>query len=291
MYSIENEFLTARFKKKGAELYSLTSKKTQTEFMWNGNPEIWGWSAPVLFPIIGGLKNDTLFVNKVGYSMTRHGFFRKSVPIVESQTNSSITFLLTDSDETKKSYPFSFEFRIRFELDGSKLKQTFEVTNTDTKSIFFALGGHPAFKVPFFDGESYSDYFLEFEQSERLDRHLLNPEGLFSGETEPILVHGNKIPLTYSLFEQDALVFKEINSRRVTIKSKRNNTTLSVHFPDFPYLGLWSKPGANYVCIEPWIGCADSYLGHKDISDKEFIQDVLPGETFTTWFSVEIDQS
>lgn len=289
MYCIENDFLKATFKQRGGELCSLIRKSDNLEFMWKGNPEVWGWHAPVLFPIVGGLKNNQLRIDGKSYPLSRHGFFRTSFPEIESHHSNSITFLLQSSEETKKAYPFDFAFRISFELSENSLYYHFSVTNCDNKRLFFALGGHPAFAVPFFEKEAYTDYYLEFEVSERLDRELLNSEGLFSGIKEPVLVSGNKLPLSYSLFEQDALVFKSIESRKVTIKSNNHSSSLSVSFPNFPYLGLWAKPGADFVCIEPWIGCADSKEGHNDISEKELVQDIEPGETFSTTFWITVE--
>jgi galactose mutarotase-like enzyme len=288
MYIIENEFLKATFKSRCGELCSLVNKLTGIEHIWQANPEIWPWHAPVLFPIVGGLKDDTLHAEGSSYRLSRHGFFRNSIPEVENHTSTNVTFLLISNVETLAIYPYQFEFRVRFSLDGTHLKQEFSVKNIDSKTIFFALGGHPAFTVPFNNGENYSDYYLEFEHSERLDRCMLSKDGLFTEVTEPVLVGGNILPLNYSLFDKDALVFKSIESRMVTIRSHSHSSFLKVEFQDFPYLGLWAKPGADFVCIEPWIGCADSEKGHKDISEKELVQDVAPNEEFSAHFTISI---
>lgn len=288
MYYLENDLLKIAFRERCGELASIFDKKNEIEFMWQADPNVWTWSAPILFPIVGGLKNDTLHVNGASYAMARHGFFRNSIPEVEEHSNRHIVFLLKSSSETKAVYPYDFECRIRFELNDKSLSQRYIVTNTDTTSLYFALGGHPAFRIPFFENENYSDYFIEFEKSEYLETSLLNKEGLFSGETQAVLLSGNKIPLSHSLFENDALVFKAIESRSVRVGSANHNHSIEVSFPNFPYLGLWAKPNADFLCVEPWIGCADSENGHKDISEKEMMQDIGPGETFSAEFMISI---
>jgi galactose mutarotase-like enzyme len=288
MYTIENELLKATFQPRCGELSSLINKRNGIEHIWSAKPEIWAWHAPILFPIVGGLKDDTLHAEGKTFFLSRHGFFRNSTPIVEQHTEKSITFLLLSDAQTLEVYPYEFEFRVRFTLLENNLKQEFLVKNTDSKRIYFALGGHPAFTVPFNKNESYSDYYLEFEHAERLDRSMLSTKGLYTEETEPVLVSGNIIPLSYSLFDKDAIVFKSIKSRSVTIRSKTNSSSLKVDYNGFPYLGLWAKPKANFVCIEPWIGCADSEKGHTDIREKELVQDLLPGDNFSALFTISV---
>ncbi|NCQ05758.1 MAG: aldose 1-epimerase family protein [Cyanobacteria bacterium] len=289
MYTIENNLLKATFQPRCGELSSLINKITGTEHIWSANPDIWAWHAPILFPIVGSVKDDTLFAEGKSFFLSRHGFFRNSTPIVENHTETSITFLLLSDAQTLEVYPYEFEFRVRFTVLENSLKQEFLVKNTDSKRIYFALGGHPAFAVPFKENESYSDYYLEFEHAERLDRSMLSSKGLFTEVTEPVLVSGNIIPLSYSLFDNDAIVLKSIESRSVTIRSKTNMSSLKVDFKDFPYLGLWAKPNANFVCIEPWIGCADSEKGHADIREKELVQDLLPDEDFLASFTISVN--
>lgn len=288
MYYLENDLLKITFKERSGELASLFDKKNKTEFMWQADPNVWAWHAPILFPIVGGLKNDTLFVDGAPYSLARHGFFRNSIPEVEEHSQRHIVFLLKSSAQTKAIYPYDFECRIRFDLKDKSLTQRYIVTNTDTKPLFFALGGHPAFKVPFFENENYSDYFVEFEKAELLEASLLSKEGLFLGKTKAILLSGNKLPLSYSLFSNDALVFKSLESRSACIRSVNHSISLEVSFPNFPYLGLWARPNADFLCIEPWIGCADSESGHKDINEKEMMQDIEPGEVFDVEFVISI---
>src|SRR6202000_647768 len=144
----------------------------------------------------------------------------------------------------------------------------------------FSVGAHPAFNVPFNNDEQYEDYYIEFETGERLIRHLLSANGYFSGETTPVPLDGNKLWLTKDMFNDDALVFKTLKSREVTISSKNHDRSLSVEFPHFNYLGIWAKAGAPFVCIEPWLGVTDTAGEPKDISQKENIQKLSAGHVF-----------
>ncbi len=150
------------------------------------------------------------------------------------------------------------------------------------------VGAHPAFAVPFRAGDAYEDYFLEFENQEPLETHMLSSEGYFTGETKRVETDANRLPLTKHLFDQDALVFKNLASRRVAIRSRKHNQAVIVDYPPFSYLGIWAKPGAPFVCLEPWLGCADSEGKPKPIEQKEAIQHVAPGHVFEAAFAIRI---
>lgn len=288
MLSIQNLHLRAAFKSKGAELCSLIHLATDTETIWQADPNVWGYHAPVLFPIVGGLKDNLLHIDGKSYPLNRHGFARTSEFVVEEHQTDCITFLLKSSEQTHSIYPYDFEFRMKYRLVDDRLQQTFSVKNTGTETMFFALGGHTGFRIPLSVHSTYEDYVLEFELSEQLDRHLINSDGLFTGETQPVLVYGNKIPLSRHLFSNDALIFKSIQSRKVSLKSPKDALRIHVEYEQFPYLGIWAKPGADFVCIEPWIGCADSISGHQHIADKELMQDLEPGATCNVTYTISI---
>jgi galactose mutarotase-like enzyme len=164
----------------------------------------------------------------------------------------------------------------------------YKVINLDDKTVYFSLGAHPAFNVPFGDDEQYENYFVEFEKTETLISHQLNNEGFFNGETETIASIENKLPLTQDLFKNDALVFKTLASRKVSINSTRHNKQIALEYPHFNYLGLWAKPGAPFLCVEPWLGCADFVGAQTEFSKKEAIQHVEHGHVFETEFSIRI---
>lgn len=198
-------------------------------------------------------------------------------------------FVLTSSDETLKIYPYKFEFLIGYRLKGNELHVSYEVRNKDDKPIYFQLGGHPAFAVPFADNEKYEDYYLEFEQTENSSRHFIDANGFFDGRTEVVLNNLNQIQLRKDLFKDDALIFKDLKSHKISIKNKNNPHSLSVDFSGFNYLGLWAKENASYVCIEPWLGCADNSNSPKEFSQKEDIIMLEPDEEFNPSFTIQIN--
>jgi galactose mutarotase-like enzyme len=288
MISLENDVLRVGIRPQGAELTSLFDKTTQTERLWQADPAVWGWHAPNLFPVVGGCLENQLRIDGKTYPMERHGFARQSEFSLLHATATEARFSLRFSEKTYAVYPYRFDFQIAYALDGATLRVTYLVVNEDRQPVFFSVGAHPAFNVPFFPGEAYEDYFLEFEHDEPLTTHLLSKAGLFSGETAPVPTENRHLLLTKHLFDRDALVFKKLTSRRVTLGSRNHDHRVAVRFDAFPYLGLWAKPGAPFVCIEPWLGCADSEGQAVGIEQKEAIQRVGVGETFEASFTIHV---
>ncbi|WP_295667036.1 aldose 1-epimerase family protein [uncultured Mucilaginibacter sp.] len=288
MAILENEFLKVTISAIGAELTSIINKKTQNEHLWQADPAIWGRHAPNLFPVVGGLINNELLVDGAIFKMERHGFVRNLEFILLESDEEHAVFSLPSSEKTIHLYPYKFDFQVLYTLIENALRITYKLISHDKKDIFFSVGGHPAFKVPFNPGENYEDYYLEFETEQKLTAHRLSPEGFFTGETNPVPAPGNRIYLTRDLFEQDALVFKDLTSREISIKSDKHNESVSVEFPYFNYLGIWAKKPGDFVCIEPWLGCADSVGKHVDISQKENIQHLKPGHVFEAAYFISI---
>ena len=288
MTTLENDFLEVNVNFKGAQLTSIRNKVTGVEHLWQADPEIWPWHAPNLFPIVGALKNDELLVDGAEYTMKRHGFARQSDFILLESDDISAAFSLPNCEKTLQVYPYKFDFQVLYTLIENALRVTYKLINRDKKTIYFSVGGHPAFNVPFGPGENYEDYYVEFETNEKLSTHLLSADGMFTGETRPIAISNKKLRLTRDMFNNDALVLKDLKSRMLTIKSDKHDQTLSLEFPHFNYLGLWAKPGADFLCIEPWLGCADSEGEQKDIKQKEAIQKLAVGHVFEASFYISI---
>ncbi|TSD67909.1 aldose 1-epimerase family protein [Inquilinus sp. KBS0705] len=288
MTILENEYLKVAVDTKGAQLSSFYNKATGTEQLWQANTDIWPWHAPNLFPIVGQLINNELLVDGQKYALPRHGFARHSEFILLEKDEAHAAFSLPYCEKTLAVYPYKFDFQVLYTLIDNALRVTYKLINRDKKAVYFSVGGHPAFNVPFNAGESYTDYYLEFETPEHLETHLLSPEGTFNGETQSVTTPNNRLYLTRDMFDKDALVFKNIKSRMVTIKSDKHDQSLSVEFPHFNYLGLWAKPGADFVCIEPWLGCADNAGEPADIANKEAIQKVVTGHVFEASYYISI---
>ena len=286
---ISNLNLTVKIEQTGAELSSIVSKSSGREFVWNANPEIWGSSAPVLFPIVGGLKNGQTSHNGKLYSMPRHGIVRHNSNIhVIAQENDRITFRLTADEQTLKHYPFRFTFDINYRVKDNSLIITHMIKNTDNCDMYFSVGAHPAFNCPINEGESYTDCYLEFSERETLSTSPLTKDGLVKDESIPVLNDSNILPLTEHLFDNDALIFRNLKSRCVTLRSHKSDTAVAVEFPDFNYLGIWAKPNAPFVCIEPWLGIADSEKGDGILEHKEAIIKLPVGQKFEAKYTVTI---
>ena len=271
-HSLENEFLKITVKETGAELCSILNKENGKEYIWQGDPKIWSSHAPNLFPIIGVIKNGMYFYEGKEYSVPKHGFIRHNDKIrIKERSEHQLVFELLYSEETLEMYPFKFDFRIAFTLNEKSLEVNHHIINLDQKPIYFSLGGHPAFNILYLDKEEIEDYSLEFDRKMHLKTYLLNDDGLVSSETKMVLNNEKTIRLTKDIFKKDALIFKNIKSKKVDLISKKNGKVLSVEYNDFKNLGIWAKPGAPYVCIEPWLGIADVEGTDQNLKNKEGI--------------------
>ncbi|WP_055436998.1 aldose 1-epimerase family protein [Lacinutrix algicola] len=292
MFELSNSILKIKVKPIGAELCEISSVKNKKQFMWHADPDVWGSFAPNLFPIIGALKDETYIYNGTKYNMPKHGFIRHSKDIkLIKETENSLSFSLTYNEDLLKIYPFKFEYIITYTLIDNTLDINYTIKNLDNKSIYFSIGGHPAFKCPLYKDENYTDYNLVFETEETSKTHLLNTEtGLVKNETKPIFNTKNSIQLKSDLFNNDALIFKDLKSRKVALVSDLHGEILNVTFKDFNYLGLWAKPNASYVCIEPWLGIADHENASQNITEKEGIIKLTENETFRANYSIQIHE-
>ncbi|WP_128547871.1 aldose 1-epimerase family protein [Larkinella soli] len=286
MTTLENDALRVTIRPKGAELTSLFHKKTGIEHLWQADPAVWAWHAPNLFPVVGGMLDNELLIDGRTYPMERHGFARHSEFTVVDVSPTQVRYSLPSSEKTLAVYPYPFDFQIEYRIDEQVLSVIYRVFNQSSETMYFSVGAHPAFNVPFRPNESYEDYFLEFQKEETLERHLLSAKGYFTGDTEPVLTVGRDLPLTRDLFNQDALVFKSLDSRQVTIRSRNHDHAVTVGFTAFPSLGIWAKPGAPFVCIEPWLGYADREGTPVPIGEKEAIQHVAPNGQFEAGFTI-----
>lgn len=278
--TITNQGLTAVINPQGAELTSL--KDNNNEYIWEGNPEFWGKHSPILFPIVGTLKDNTYNLNGKQYSMSRHGFARDNHFAVKEHDSRSVTFSLLPNEETKKQFPFDFELELKYTLNGKTLLLDYTVRNTGTAEMPFSIGAHPAFALP----GNFEDYSLTFEKDEPLVSSQLESD-LISDKTVIIPANEGKLPLSYSLFENDALIFKTLQSNHVEI-AKKGIPLLKVAFENFQHLGIWTKQNAPFICIEPWQGYSDAYNANGNLNNKEGIIVLEPGKEFNTGFSIEI---
>ncbi len=284
MVQLENELLKVSIAEKGAELQGIFRKDVNMEYLWSGNPAFWAKKSPVLFPVVGGLKNNRYTYEGKTYELGRHGFARDKVFTVTAQTAASAGFTLLANEETLQHYPFNFRFTIHYTLQQATLQVTYEVENTGDTTMLFSVGGHPAFKVPLSNDTGYEDYYLQFEAVENAGRWPLSPEGLIEQAPDPLLTNSDTLHLNKPLFYADALVLKNLVSRSVTLKCEQHAHGLHFNFKDFPYLGIWSAKDADFVCIEPCCGLADSVNASGELAQKEGIEQLPAHQTFRrTW--------
>ncbi|MBO9631772.1 MAG: aldose 1-epimerase family protein [Chitinophagaceae bacterium] len=288
MFTIESHLLKASIHPKGAELQSLLQKESGIEYMWKGDPAVWGKFSPILFPIVGTLKDNTYFYQDRSYQLGRHGFARDHQFAVESQEFDRIVFLLKQSGETLKVFPFPFDLRVKYTIVDSSIAVTYEVVNTGKETMYFSIGGHPAFALPLVPGTVYDDYYLEFDQAETAGRWPIAEAGLLKTSSTPLLSDTKLLPLNKGLFASDAIVFKNLHSSRISLLSRKTEHGLSMDFPGFPYLGIWAAPGADFLCIEPWCGIADSVDSLQLWEEKEGINKLEAGAAFLRTWTVNI---
>lgn len=288
IYTIQNNCLTVSIATKGAELQSIIHKDFGIEYIWSGDPNFWGKKSPVLFPIVGGLKQNHYTYNGVQYEMGRHGFARDMDFGVTEQTETALTFTLVSNAVTEKVYPFLFRFSVKYTLEDDKLQVAYVVKNTGDDLMYFSVGAHPAFSVPLVEHTNFEDYYLEFDHTENKGRWPLSSEGQVETFALPCLEGTNILPLRKQLFYEDALVFKKLASTSIAIKCHKTTHGLKVSFPHFPYMGIWNAKDADFVCIEPWCGIADHVNASGLIAEKEGINRLQPEHIFTRTWTVEL---
>lgn len=286
-YSLETPTLDIHITKVGIELCSVKSKSTGKEYMWQGNPAIWGSHAPVLFPIIGALKNGMMTYNGESYSIPKHGLIRNSEKItLVKRTQNSLKFSLMWDEESLWLYPFKFEIQVTYTILENMIQVDHSIFNHGSQTMLYSVGGHPAFKCPVHDGAPYDDYYLEFEYPETDSTWLLDSNGLVSDKNLLVLDNTKVLPIHKNLFDNDALIFKNLKSRMVSLKNKTYGKVLSMRFEDFKYLGIWAKPSAPFICIEPWLGITDSSNSDQHFEHKEGLLTLEPEQEVRKSYSI-----
>ncbi len=279
MITLKNEHLTVGLDPFGAELCSIVDASGR-EYIWQGNPAVWSGHAPILFPIAGRLLSDSYVYNETKYYLQKHGFARKSPFAIFSEDNGHATFTLASTEETKRVYPFDFLLTVDFHLEGKTLTVSHSVRNIGNGEMYFSFGAHPAFNIEIGDR-------VQFSEKETFTTYLFNELGLADG-TKCIAEDTDSITITEHIFDGDALFFENLKSTHATVVSEKDGAILKMTYGKAPMLGLWAKPGAPYVCIEPWHGFCDNMNVTGKLEEKPFILHLLPGEEFKFDYTVEI---
>lgn len=290
MNKIENKKLIIETTNKGAELINIYSKTENKGLLWSGDSKFWGRHSPILFPIVGRLKDNETIIDSKLYNMNQHGFARDMEFNLIDKSINSITYILKSNSKTKSFYPYDFELTVNYTLIDTTINIDWKVFNKSNKDMYFSIGAHPAFNIPFYDNESINDYFLKFECSKDINNYTL--EGPFvskKSEVKSIDI----LNLTPELFKNDALIYDNIN--KISIYSKNNTSSIDIKFESFPFVGIWSpyykesNSIAPFLCIEPWYGIADSIDSTKIFKDKLGINKLPNKETFIASYSITIN--
>ena len=287
-YEIKNEHIKVKIKSFGAELNSLQKIDEDLEYIWQGDSKYWNRHSPILFPIVGRLKNDSYTYQNQKYNMTQHGFARdKEFEVIKNEAD-FMEFRLKSDEKTLEIYPFSFELYLSYKLEKNSLIVSYKVINKSDDKMLFSIGAHPAFNWTLKEDEKKENYFLEFENIKETKRYFLNDKGLVYDSVD-LKIIDNKIALNEELFKNDALVFEDLNIKTLTLKNSINENYIKLNFENFPYLGIWSKPtGAPFICIEPWFGVADDENSNQNFEDKKGIITLEKDEIFSCFYIIEI---
>ena len=278
---LKNDNCAAKVISKGAELKSLTVNGR--ELMWRADPAFWGKTSPLLFPMIGTLKDGKTLIDGKEYRITKHGFARDLELTPETVTGTSALFSLEQSDYTREMYPFDFRFTVQYTLKTDGITVTYRVKNNSDVPMPFCIGAHPAFAC---DGE-FTDYRLEFRKLETAAVPNYNLEtGLHEeNNRREILKDGNIVNLNHEMFHTDVCYFDKLISRSVMLLDK-DNKGVRVDFPDFTSLGVWQAKNAPFLCIEPWCGSADFDDCTGVFAEKRGIEILNSGEEKSFTYSI-----
>ncbi len=276
---ISNEYISVTISARGAEMQSIN--KGGKEILWDGNPEVWAAHAPVLFPICGGLKEDKFILDGKEYTVQKHGYARFEEFEVEYSDKEKAVFLLRSNEESLKNFPFEYELRIIYTLDGCKVNIEYNVKNLSKGDMYFSIGSHEGYACP----EGIEEYSIVFDKCEDLDSSILDGN-LLEYNTVNVGKNTCELPLRYEYFAVDALVFLSLKSRKLSLKNKATGETVGVEFDGADYLLLWTKPGAKYICIEPWSGIPDFVDSDFDITNKKGITKLGANDTYVKKHSI-----
>ncbi len=287
MITIENDRFAASIALMGAELRSLQDKATGREIMWSGDSSVWDGSAPILFPFVGTLRNGRTAIHGKVYEMPMHGLVRiRPAEVIEQGADRAVLAFYSDA-ETLVHYPFEFVLKVEFKLEADGLTIRYAVHNPDSEEMLFAIGSHPALAL---DQNQFAreDYFIEFEQPETLDLYGMSNKRFVRKQMQ-YLEEEDRIPLTQTLFNDGFLLFTNIRSGLLRLKSKGTSSCLRVDLGGAPHLALWAKPGAAYVCVEPWYSYDPLPGGDGSFENRPGMMRLSGGNTFATGYAIRVE--
>lgn len=285
-YSIENQQIKITVSTFGAELKELINKKNNLNLLWNGDPKYWKRNAPVLFPNVGKYKDGKFKYNNHEYNQGAHGFARDNEFIFENKTNDEITFSLTYNENTLNNYPFKFKLFINYKLLDNQVIVKYKVLNLDNKTIYFGIGGHPAFVCPILADEKRSDYYLKFYNENVLFSTIVNEKGLKTNKTEEFRLNDGYLKITDEIFKKDTIVLEHQNIEKISICDSNKNPYITIE-SKCPLYGIWGgAPSSPFISIEPWFGAFDNEDFEGTIEEKEYENQLKQNDIFENTFKI-----
>jgi len=288
IHYISNQLIRIQVAERGAELCELFHIGNQLNYLWKGDPVFWGKTSPVLFPIVGSLRNNAYRWQNKTYSLPRHGFARELPFQLIQHSENTLLFQLVHSAATLAVYPFPFKLSILYHIDQTRLSVRYQVENPATSPMYFSIGAHPAFALPLEPQCAYNDYYLAFSTPENAPIYPLTESAFIANNPKPFFHHTKQLSLYPELFYGDALVFKNLQSNQITLAATSGKAGLQFNFPNTPYFGIWSAKNAPFICLEPWHGIADTENATGNLEEKEGIITLFPGNIFSSEWSVTL---
>jgi len=290
IHTVQNAYLTVSADEQGAQLMSILGSDG-TEYLWQGDESYWSKRSPVIFPFVARLTGGKYLMDGKEYQLPIHGLAPYARFQLEEKTDTRLVFVLHSSEETKKAYPRDFVFRVSYALHGSTLEVVYQVENRDSRTMHFALGGHPGFNVPLVKGLEFTDYRLRFSELSQPYRVRFNDSCFVTGQQERYSLEGHSsIPLRHDLFDRDAIVLVDM-PRQVTLESDRDSHKVTVSYPRMGYVGFWHMPktDAPYVCIEPWSSLPARAGMITEFESKDDLLRLEPGLTYTNGWHITVE--
>lgn len=289
MYELRNEELTLHIDAMGAEMKSLKDNQTGVEYLWDANPEYWKRTSPILFPLVGNYRDKESLYDGSIYSLPQHGFARDMEFSPADQTQDEIWFTLRETSETKKVYPFDFTLSVGYRLEGRTVRVMWKVENTNETTMYFSIGGHPAFLCPVQNCGKQTDYKIRFDTDRSIIASLINESGLMTDDKEEYLLRNKEMEITEDLFAKDALVIENDQAHMVSLVNPDGKAYVTVRF-DAPLFGIWAPKGgkAPFVCIEPWYGRCDRADFNKKLEEREWGNTLASGGVFEKSYTITI---
>lgn len=287
---LENERLSVKVNDQGGQLAGIYDKKNSREIIWCADPKVWNRHAPILFPFVGEIHNKEYLYNGTKYPMTAHGFARDAEFEFVGIKDNKIVHSLSSNEERKKVYPFDFKLEVSHSIEDNNVIVEWKVINTGDKEMLFSIGAHPAFNVPAIEGEEQKDYYLTFGNNDKLDFIRISNDGgtALYNEVDTLVLTDSKYQVGEHLFDDGVLIFENDQLSEVGIAFPNKEQYINIKCDGFPFVGVWTKKNAPFICLEPWYGRCDNYGFTGELKDKTGVQKLPANKEFSVKYEINV---